>query len=165
MRKSDDAEVPEINHLPAETSDNESILWTELKRTTRNVCWLRAWWDNKIIHIFNFSSECSEDWQLSKAVERERLGVCEEHLQSLESLQWTAQDPFWALAVELHWSGHLDQMDWQGILREHKRAHSETKSKFCRNKYFSNSHFLHSLTGRRCVWWGRRSFVFRLLAS
>ena len=163
MRKSDDAEVPEINHLPAETSDNESILWTELK-TTRNVCWLRPWWDNKIILIYNFSSDCSEAWQLCKAVERERPGVCEEHLQGLESLQWTAQDPFWALAVELYWSGHLDQMDWQGILRKHKRAHSETKSKFCRNKYFSNSHFLHSLTGRRCVWWGRMSFVSRLLA-
>ena len=39
MRASDDAEVPEITNLPAETSDNESILWTELK-TTRNVCWL-----------------------------------------------------------------------------------------------------------------------------
>ena len=40
MRTSDDAEVPEINNLPAETVDNETILWTELK-TTRNVIWLK----------------------------------------------------------------------------------------------------------------------------
>ena len=83
MSKSDDAEVPEINNLPAETVDNETILWTELK-TTRNVIWLKkAPWDQRIIHLL---SDWSEGWQLSKAVEREGPGEFEEHIQGLESL-------------------------------------------------------------------------------